>query len=351
MTRRLRTCAVYCFPSPFLLGCLFAACLFFHPNTPLWADELFISQGNDIPWVNETGEKIIDGTQKTASDILMSAATWFDSFFDDERYVGEENTTRALFRLTTEYTKFDGVDVRPRVSWRIKLPRLSKKALLVISADDEGDFADDQDPAVGSPGYEDLQKNDLSAGIKYFLKIGEQYNLSTTFGASTSYLYGGLRYRYLYDFGPWQGRFLDTLRYYTDDGWENKASIDLERHFSKRWFFRSTVNASWFENEAGLPHSLHFQVYHILNKEKALMYEMGTYFDRVPSHKMTNIQFIVRYRQRLYRDWLAFEIAPQVSFPESHDREINPGVVVKLEADFGYMAEKSKKDAKNIFGF
>ncbi len=323
--------------------------LFFHPMGRVTAETGFMPQGNDIPWIDEEKEQMLDDTQKSASDLLLSAANWLDSFFDDERYLAEENTTRAKLRLSFEYSRNDGFDIKPRVSWRIRLPRFSKKALLVISAADDDDFSDDQDPAAGTPGYKELEKNDLNASLKYFLKVGKTYNLSTTFGASFNYLYGGLRYRYLHDFGPWQGRFLDTIRYYTNDGWENKVSIDMERHFSKRWFFRTTVNASWYENDNGLPHSLHFQLYQVLNREKALMYEVGNFFDRVPSYKMTNLQLILRYRQRFYRDWLVLEIAPQVSFPEDHDRKINPGIVVKFEADFGYMAEK--REFKNIFGF
>ncbi|MBC2709557.1 MAG: hypothetical protein HGJ94_00650 [Desulfosarcina sp.] len=57
---------------------------------------------------------------------------------------------------------------------------------------------------------------------------------------------------------------------------------------------------------------------------RALLYQIGNYFDTDPSHKMTDVQLRVRYRQRLYRDWLILEIAPQIGFPEDRDRRANP---------------------------
>ncbi len=113
----------------------------------------------------------------------------------------------------------------------------------------------------------------------------------------------------------------------------------MERHFSKQWLFRTSANVAWYEEEDGLPHSLIFKLYHVLSKERMLLYEVGNYFNTEPSHRMTDVQLRLRYRQRFYRDWLILEIAPQISFPEAYDRKANPGIVLRVEADFGYMAE------------
>lgn len=306
------------------------------------------TQGDDIPFIGEKHEQAIDNTHQATSDKLLSMATWVDSFFGDERYLLEENKTRAKLRLSFGYTRFDNFEFSPRVRLRLKLPQLSKKAFLIISTSDDDDFGADGNPISDNPRNEDSERSDLSASLRYFLKVGKRYHLSTTFGASFNYLYGGLRYRYKYDFGPWQGRFTNTLKYYTDDGWENTTAIDMERHFSKRWFFRTSANVDWYEEEDGLPHTLIFQLYHVLSQERGLRYEVGSYFNTEPSHKLTDVQLRFCYRQRLYRDWLILEIAPQISFPEDHDKKANPGIVLRLEADFGYMAEQDAFRA--VFG-
>jgi hypothetical protein len=318
---------------------------------PVYA-ELSLNPGtrdDEIPLSGEQQQGKIDKTHQVASTLLLSGADWIDSFFDDDRYVLEENKTRAKLRLSFGYSQFDEFEFSPQVKLRLKLPRLSKKALLIISSSDDDDFDADQNPISENPRNDDSELSDLSAGLRYLLKRGQQYHISTTFGASFSYLFAGLRYRYEHDFGHWQGRFTDTLRYYTDDGWENRVAVDMERRFSKRWFFRTTASLDWYENEDGLPHALTFQLYQVFNRAQAVLYEIGSYFDTEPSHKLTDLQLRLRYRQRLFRDWLIFEIAPQIGFPEEHENNADPGIILRLEADFGYLA--TRNPFQSVFGF
>ncbi len=307
----------------------------------LFGDE---SQGDDMPLLSKKQEETLDSGQQKASVMIADAADWFDNFFDDGRYIEEENQTRAKLKLSFGYSKNDDLDVNLRINWKIHLPKLSKKANLIISAGEDEDFDVDGN-ALTDP--DSTGRDELSAAIQYFVKAGEKFNISTTFGASTSYLYGGLRFRHFHDFGPWQGRFVDRLRYYTDDGWENRASYDLERHFTQRWVFRTTATHNWFEEEDGFKYSFKFRLYQLLNQESALSYEFENYFETEPEQILSDMILRVRYRQRFYRDWLILEIAPQVSFPEDHNRDANPGIVFQLEADFGYAS--SSDVFKKIF--
>ncbi len=302
-----------------------------------------------MPLIPDEYESKVDETHQKTSDLLLSAANWLDSFFGDDRYSLEENTTRVKLRLSFGYSRFDGFDFSPRVSLRLKLPKLSKKALLIVGASNDDDFDIGDDPVSNEPRNEDTEKSDLTAGLRYFLKVTKDYNLSTTVGASWGYLYAGLRYRYVYDFGPWQGRVTNNLKYYTDDGFENRLGLDMERHFSRRWFFRTSGNLDWYEERDGLPHALHFRLYHILNQHYAVKVEIGNYFDTEPTYKLTELQFKVCYRQRFFRDWLIVEVAPQIGFPYKNNREPDPGIVVRLEADFGYTSEDDV--FKAVFGF
>ena len=41
------------------------------------------------------------------------------------------------------------------------------------------------------------------------------------------------------------------------------------------------------------------------------------------------------YRQRIWRKWLYFEIVPQASFPDDRDFEFVPGILFRVETNFG----------------
>lgn len=71
--------------------------------------------------------------------------------------------------------------------------------------------------------------------------------------------------------------------------------------------------------------------------------------DTDPEFTVTDIKLKLRYRQRFFRDWLVLEIGPQLTFPEDHDYKVNPGIIIKFEADFGYLSDR--KAYQSIFRF
>ncbi len=300
-------------------------------------------QGDDMPLLSNEQQETLDAGQKIASAIVTDAATWFDNFFGDERFMAEENKTRARLKASFGYSELDDFEVNLRIDWRIHLPKLSKRANLIISAGEDDEFTSDN--PISDPN--DKERTDFSAALEYFVRTGKKFNFSTTIGASYNYVYAGVRFRHFHDFGSWQGRLVDRLRYYTDDGWENRLSYDLERRISERWLFRTTGNVNWYEDDDGIFYSLKFRLFQFLNQERALTYEWENYFETEPDHIMTDLHLRIKYRQRFYRDWLILEIAPQVTFPEDNDRDPNPGIVIQFEADFGY--QKDLNVFKRIF--
>ncbi len=325
--------------SPAVIFSLFVFCITCLPqaaSTQEMPKDWGAQQGDDMLLLNKEQEKSLDSVQENASKKLLSAAEWIDSFFDDDRSTTEENKTRATVKLSMGYSRNDSFEIKPRFDLRLKLPKLSSRANLFIQAAEDQDFNFDSDPLGDRPGNDDGDKNQLTAGLRFFLKESEKYNITFDTGASWNYLFAGVRYRAAQDFGTWQGRFTNRLRYYTDDGYENKASYDLERQFSEKLMFRTTTSVNILEEEDGIPHSQYFRLYQVLSPYQAISYESGVYLGTDPSYKVTDTQVLVKYRQRFYRDWLVLEVSPKITFPEDHDRDPNPGIVFKLEATLGY---------------
>ncbi len=306
------------------------------------------TQGDDIPLLDEKYEQTLDTLQEQGTALVVSAARWIDSFFDDPRYVSEQNRTRAKLKLTFGYSKFDDFEFSPGIDLRLNLPVLENRVNLFLTVNDDDDFDVDSNPIADSENDKD---NDLTAGIKYFLAMGESYNISADAGVSGSYVYGGLRYRHLHPFFSnfWDGRFTNRLRYYSDDGWENKASYDIERHLGERYFIRNTFTGVLSETADGLPFSAVTRLFQVFSIERALLYDAGVYFETEPEFEVSDVQLKLRYRQRFYRDWLVLEVAPQLTFPSEHDHDMNPGLILKFEADFGYL--KDYQPYQSIFKF
>ena len=298
-----------------------------------------LAAAENDPGLPDNQTTLTDVAQEKASSRLLDAADWFDSFFDDNRYNAELNRSEAKLKLSLKYSEDDDFDLSPRIRLKLHLPKISKKTNLILfgSEDEDEDFG----TTSSENDWDDERlRDDFGAAVQQFLKITEKYNISTTFGVSTNYVYGGIRYRYFKDFGPWQGRFVERLRYYTDDGWENLVSFDLERRISAKWLLRNTASLYWYEDDDSLPHNLSFRLYQALSKNRAISYEWDNRFETEPSHKLTDIQLQLRYRQQFYRDWLLYELKPRVNFPEDNDRDAEYSIFLILEAKFGYKSVK-----------
>lgn len=282
----------------------------------------------------EQGEQEwIDQVHRGASATLLASSRWIDDFFDDTRFVAEENRSRARLKLTAIYDEEDEFEFKPRLNIRVHLPRLSEQLHLLLFA------SEDEKPEVetrsSSRIVEDSDKKEAAA-LQYFIRETEKYNISFTGGVSFDYAYGGVRYRYERDIGSWQGRFVTLLRYYTDDGWENLNSLDFDRELSEKWFCRATAQLDWFEEEDDSPFALMFRLYQVLGTDKVLSYEWENHFESVRRGELTDLWLLARYRQQFLRDWLFFEISPRVNFPKDRDWEPNWGLLLRIEIHFGF---------------
>ena len=307
-----------------------------------------VIQGNkeEIPFLRSEFEAKMDEKHQEVGEYLISVATWFDSFFDNSRSESEENQSTFRLRLAGGWDKYEDFEFKPRISFRLHLPGMDNRWNLLLSARDDEDFDVDR-----NPGGSDRRDDDanMTAALQYFMVQSKNMNISTTTGVSYNYVYAGLRYRGSYDYGSWQGRFTSRFRYYTDDGFESINEYDLERQVSETLLFRTTLNGDWYEEKSGLAHGIVFSLFQVLNSDRAILYDVGNSFQTSPNYYLVDTVFRLRYRQRFYRDWLVFEVAPQVSFPKIHGRNFNPGLILRLEAEFGYTSYKKQFD--NIFRF
>lgn len=95
--------------------CLAAISLFLTYASPSPADfdPAPGTQGVDILLVSDDYARKVDEAHQKTSELLLSATDWLDSFVCDDRYLSEENTTRARLCVSYGYSRFDGFDVSP----------------------------------------------------------------------------------------------------------------------------------------------------------------------------------------------------------------------------------------------
>ncbi|MHB8810968.1 MAG: hypothetical protein ACYC9M_13305 [Desulfobulbaceae bacterium] len=103
------------------------------------AEQLVLPAGTEMESEHVRNEEVwIDDVHRSVSTSLMATSSWIDDFFDDRRFVDEENQSRARLKLTTSYDENDDFEFKPRLNVRVHLPRWSERLnFLLFASEDE----------------------------------------------------------------------------------------------------------------------------------------------------------------------------------------------------------------------
>lgn len=281
----------------------------------------------------------IDFLHGEISGSLLTTAVWLDSFFGDERYEAESNQSHFKVSDTALYEDGKWTRYRPDYELRLVLPQLRQKTRLVISGDMWTEADSPSAVAENPPASPPSHDREMNTSIQVFLPLPDRH--TTMFRGGLKYhagkmvYYAGPRYRYLLPLSSWTFRFTEDMVWGTDKGWESKTWFDLERPIPHDLFFRATAEGTWTEGVDGYVYSFTALLRQPLDARRAVQYEWVNSFHTRPVEELTEVKFIFRYRQQIWRRWLFLELAPQYRYPRDQSFHAVPGINFKLEMIFG----------------
>jgi len=307
---------------------------------PMGGGNGYAQTGNPKPpWTTKpTAENVAHYHQQTEK-LILDSAEWIDSFFKTENYTAEVNKTYVRFQLTGFAEDGEGFDVNTRFKVRLRLPNTEKRFRVTIASNPEE--IEREDGSSDDTTIERIEEVDdnLTAALEYFFLDRKQHNVKFAVGAtirnSSLVGYGSTRYRYEVDVRRWTLRFVERLRWYSDNGWDSRSEIDFERPVFDHLFFRTKPSLTWKEEQDGLEYAWVTSLFHPLNNISALEYQFNTYFDTEISGRLTQSILRVNYRRQIWRRWLFLEIAPQLAWYESREFKTIAGIMARLEIFMG----------------
>jgi len=277
---------------------------------------------------------------EAASRQILSTAEWLDSFFDDPRFRAEDNRTRV--KIDAEYLWERGTtsDFSFPISAQLKLPKLQNRARFAVFGSAQQNVEGEPPPSgTAASKLPGSQQNNPTAALDYFFWATERLNIATRVGVrfrgGSPTLYVQPRYRQLEKFDVWSLRFTQDFKWWTDVGLESTTTFDLERPVSEKFFFRSTLQGAWTQEVENIYHySLAFNLRQILTPRRVVQYELVNGFE-TDKDSLKEIRATLRFREKIWRDWMFFEVAPYASYRRDHDFDFLPGILVRFEMIFG----------------
>jgi hypothetical protein len=339
-------------PHSLTVALILLLCL--HPGLlPLWAEprEPFLPrvEEEDTPerqpdedTEEDTEEEpgLIDVAHERVSETILSSARRIDAFFSDERALREETDTRLRLGISNFTQEGDLLQTNLRASFRLDLPVFTERFRLLFTGEEEEEERTFAQPAriPRTPAVTPRERQ-TSISLRYFLLSTLRQNASIS---TRVRLHNGSpifvmepRYRQTVPVKDWDFRFTQRLAAYSDDRLEIHTIFDLERPVGRDLFFRTTAAGVWLDPERNYYYGLHLALFQPLSRERMIQYLWANNFVTRPTQVLEGITFSVSYRQKIWREWLFFEVTPQIFFPREQDYEFSPALLLRLDIIFG----------------
>jgi hypothetical protein len=271
---------------------------------------------------------------------LLATAVWMDSFFADPDYVKENNRTYLRFRYEMFKEERSPFTYKPAVDFRLVLPEFEKKTHLVFSADPAVPPSGASAPVrTAAERFGSTAQNTVTTALQYMFHQDAQTSFLVRTGFQFSNLHPVIlfapRYRVLIPLGDWVTRFTQEVLWKSKGSWETDTEFDFERPLPYQLFFRTSINGVWAAQANGYAYGLGFSLSQPLTPTHAVTYEWINSYNTWPVGALTEIAFRIRYRHSYLREWLFFELAPQVRFPRDSNFDSTAGILFKVEVLFG----------------
>ena len=104
---------------------------------------------------------------------------------------------------------------------------------------------------------------------------------------------------------------------------------------SKKDLFRWHTAATWWDDTDRYELSNSFSFFHEITDRRALSYSISVFGSNKPTIQADTYLLDVRYRQRIHKDWLYYEINPQVLYEKVNNFTPEKTLTLKLEMIFG----------------
>jgi len=284
-------------------------------------------------WLLNTQDIVSQAVQNTAVSIDRYIAR--DSFDELER-----NDSYVRLRIVERLGESGRHDSEARVSAKIDLPSSKRKLKLVFDTDpDDFDSLEDKQRDIGI-GTDISDKKSENAAVGLALEELLLNNWKMNLGAGVRLRsaldpYGRARFSRYYKFNEnWSSRFRETFFYYDSKSWGADSEIDLYRPLDNDRLLHLSLAGQYLDSENNWEWVQGVSVNQRINRNNALEYQVGVSANSNPTLRVSNYWIRSKWQHRLYKDWLYFNVTPEVTFPRGESFSASFQVNLELELFF-----------------
>ena len=281
----------------------------------------------------------MEASRDYLSGKITSFASNIDRFFGGDRHYQESN--QSVFQLDlTRVAGYGGnrkFDLAARLN--LRLPVTEGRLHLLIETDPEKNITAEPTPIQGQAVLRNQVVAPGSVGLaaRYETAVANVWHFSTDWGLKFPIPvrpFVRTRGSYSAPMGEWRLTATQSMYWFNTLGVGETSELDLERFISEPVLFRATSTATWLNDKQNFDLRQDLSIYHTLNDRTALLYQASVIGVSNPAYAVTDYVVQLLYRYRLHREWLFFELGPQLHFPQVMKYQPSPALSMRLEALF-----------------
>jgi len=219
------------------------------------------------------------------------------------------------------------------------LPVTEGRFRLLVETDPEKNIADEATPEQGNAALQNKVVVPKSVAVAVRLVAAEEsvWHFSTDAGIKFPLPpkpFVRARGSYSAPLGNWRLKAAESVYWFNTLGVGETTQLDLERIVNTQLLFRASSNATWLKDKDNFDLRQDFSFYHTLSDRSALLYQASAIGVSNPQLQVTDYVVLLFYRYRMHKEWLFFEISPQLHFPREEGYKSSPALSMRLEILF-----------------
>jgi hypothetical protein len=292
------------------------------------AEETQIQQADRI--------EAIDTPRDYLSGQFVTFVSAIDRFFGDNRNYQESNESVLQVDIT-RVTGYGG-DRKIVLSGRAKLnlPSTERRFHLLLETNPDQNITGESAQTRNTPlAKQVVAPESYGAALRYEKAQESPWHFSADAGVKFQGInidpFTRARGSYAISLDQWRLKAAETVFWFNTIGAGETTQLDVERFLSDPVLFRATSNVTWLKDTQNLDMRQDLSLYHTVNERTALLYQASAIGVSRPAYQATDYVLLITYRYRLHRDWVFFELSPQLHFPKEKDFHSSPTFLMRLE--------------------
>lgn len=289
--------------------------------------------GSSLHWITETQEYVSVKVQSAGINIDRYISR--DSF--DEL---EANESYLRLRLLERLAEGGDHVSEARISGKFDLPNSKQKVKLIFDTDpDDFDSIEQKqrDVGIGTQLF-DKKKNEATIGLSLEEVLLDNWKMSLGGGVRLRSVldpYTRLRFtRYKKMNENWTSRARETIFYFDSDGWGAETEFDFYRPLDGDRLLHVSLGGKYLDSENNWEWVHGLSLNRRLNRNNAIEYQFGVSVNSNPTIQVSNYWLRSKWQHRLFKDWLYFNVVPEVAFPRNKSFSSTFQVNFELELYF-----------------